>query len=146
MNEQDGRQLAGIYKRGEPREQWSQDRPNTLTNSFGVVDALGKSIKGMTVEFEVLVSPLLGEARFVFTLRQIDLKLAERAYQLHVNKRHGVKITDHTRTHEHYGETRFNADKTWENLSFEEAVARFCQMTNLTLTEPLLHFQEFKLK
>ncbi len=80
------------------------------------------------------------------TLWQIDLKLAERANKLHVNKRHGVKITDHTRTHEHYGETRFNADKTWENLSFEEAVARFCQMTNLTLTEPLLHFQEFKLK
>jgi hypothetical protein len=117
-----------------------------LTNSFGVVDGLGKTIKGMSVELEVFVSPRLGLPRFVFTLRQIDLKLAERAYQLHVNNRQGVKITDHAGTHEHYGEPRFNADKTWGNLSFEDAVARFCQMTNLTLTEPLSHFQEFKLK
>lgn len=146
MNEQEGRQLASIAKWGEPREQWSQDRPNTWTNSFGVVDNIGKSIKGMSVELEVFISPRLGCEKFVFTLRQTELKLPQRAYQLEVNNKQGVKIGDHSASHEHFGEPRFISDQSWLNLSFDNAVKRFCQTTNLTLTEPLTHFQEFKLK
>lgn len=146
MNEQEGRELAGIAKWGEPREQWSQDRPNTWTNSFGVVDSIGRSIKGMSVDLEVFTSPHLGLEKYVFTLRQTEIKLPQRAYQLHVNNRKGVKIGDHSASHEHFGETRFNADQSWLNLSYKETIDRFCVVTNLTLNRSLLHFNEFKLK
>ncbi len=146
MDEPEGRKLASIAKWGEPREEWSQDRPSTWTNAFGVVDNFGKTIKGMSVELEVFISPRLGFEKFVFTLHQAELKIQQRAYQLHVNNRPGLKIDDHSASHEHYGEPRFNSDQSWLRLNFDEAVDRFCRMTNLTLTQPLPHYQEFKLK
>ncbi len=146
MNEQEARALAAIPKWGEARVEWSQARPNTFTNAFGVVDDEGKAIKGMQVDFEVFVSPRLGLAKFVFSLRRYELGRPERVYQLHVNCRAGLKTTDHACTHEHYGEPRFNADEEWMILSFEDAVKRFCAATNLTLSDGLPDYQGFALK
>lgn len=146
MTEDEGRRLAAIPKWGDPRTSWSQDRPNTFTNAFGVVDQEGKAIKGMQVDFEVFVSPRLGLAKYVFSLRHYDLGRPERAYQLHINCRPGLRTTDHGCSHEHYGEPRFNADASWSVLSFDEAVKRFCEKASLQLESPLPDYQEFSLK
>lgn len=146
MKEEEGRRLAAVLKQGEPREQWAQDRPHTLSNSFGVMDVDGKTIKGMHVDLDVFVSPRLGLSKFVFTLWQYEAGRKERAYQLHVNARPGLVFKDHNATHEHFGEPRFAADSTWSHLTFDEAVARFCRITNLTLIAPLPDYQDFQLK
>lgn len=146
MNEAEGRELAALPKWGEPRSQWAQERPNTFTNAFGVVDENGQSIKGLHVDLEVFISPRLGISKFVFSLKQFSLGRPERAYQLHINGRKGVLPGDHAYSHEHYGEPRFNADTTWGNSSFADAVKRFCLNANLTLTDDLPDYQDFDLK
>jgi hypothetical protein len=146
MDESEGRKLAGIPKCGEPRDQWAQERPNTLTNTFGVTDELGQTIKGLHAEFEVFISPRLGLARFVFSLKRFELGRIERAYQLHINCRQGIRATDHGYSHEHYGVPRFNADASWANASFEDAVKMFCTRTNLTLTGVMPDYLGFALK
>lgn len=146
MIESEGRDLAALPKWGDPCEQWSQNRPNTLTNAFGVVDEQGQTIKGLHVEFEVFVSPRLGQVTFVFSLMRFELGRIERAYQLHINGRERMRADGHNRSHEHYGEARFDADKSWKDASFSEAVGRFCKNANLTLTEQLPHYQDFALK
>jgi len=146
MDESEGRSLAAIPKFGEPRDQWSQERANTLTNSFGVTDATGLSIKGVFAEFEVFVSPRLGLARFVFSLKRYEFGRIERAYQMHINCRKGLIPMDHGYSHEHYGEPRFIADDGWASASFGDAVKRFCEKTNLTLAHEMPDYLGFTLK
>lgn len=146
MKEEDGRRLAAAPKLGEPMEEWTQARPNTFSNVFGVMDADGKTIKGMHVELEVYVPPRLGFPKFVFSLFQYEAGRTERAYQLEVNCRPGLRPGDHNATHDHYGEARFAADASWSSLSFAESVVRFCENTNLTFTVRLPDYQEFQLK
>ena len=146
MNEKEGKELAAIPKWGEPRSQWAQDRPNTFTNAFGVVNKDGQSIKGLQVELEVFVSPRLGISKFVFSLKQFELGRPERAYQLHINGRKGVLPREHAYCHEHYGEPRFQANASWAGASFEDAVKRFCANTTLTLTDEMPDYQGFNLK
>lgn len=146
MNEKEGRELAALPKWGEPRSQWAQDRPNTFTNAFGVVDENGQTIKGLHVELVVFVSPRLGISKFVFSLRQFDLGRTERAYQLHINGRKGVLAHQHAYSHEHYGDPRFQADASWADASFEDAAKRFCVNTTLTLTNEIPDYQGFDLK
>jgi hypothetical protein len=145
MNEIEAREIAKISKWGEPRGQWSQERPNTLTNTFGVVNADGQTHKGLHAEFEVFISPRLGQTRFVFSLKRFDLGSVERAYQLDINHRIGIKKNDHHYSHEHYGEPRHAADESWATLNFKNAVERFCKNTNLTLTEEMPDYQGFDL-
>lgn len=147
MNETEGRELAAIRKTGEPRGAWSQDRPNTLVNEFGVLDSEGKAIKGLQVELAVILTPRLGLRKFVFTLKRVGQGITERAYQLEINERPTLKPGDHAYSHEHYGqERRIEASRDWAHASFEEAVALFCSRVNLTLTEPVPHYEGMELQ
>ena len=146
MNEAEGRLLAAIPKWGEPREQWAQDRPNTLTNGFGVVDALGRTIPGMHAELEVFISPSLGQVKYVFSLKRFELGRIERIYQLEINPRAGLRRSDHAFSHEHYGETSFKADDDWAWADFDDAVRRFCANANVEFTAEMPNYQGFILK
>lgn len=146
MTEEEGRELAGIPKKGEPRSTWIQEKGNTLTNAFGLLDADGKTIKGLTAEFDVFISPNLGQIKMVFSLKRYNLGVTDRAYQLEVNPRKDLRITDHAYSHEHYGEETFKADTTWANCSFQDAVKRFCTNTNLTFTDTMPDYADFTLK
>jgi len=149
MNETDGKALASLSKWGEPQSQWSQDRPNTFTNVFGVVDDQGKTIAGAHVELVVFVSPYLGQVKYVFSLMKVEHGIPSRAYQLEINGRKGLKPTDHAYSHEHYGGERAGrkpADVSWANLSFDGAVELFCERCHLTLTEKLSHYSGLTLK
>lgn len=146
MTEEEGRELAAIPKQGEPRSAWSQDKGNTLTNAFGVLDASGKTIKGVTAEFDVFISPNLGQIKMVFSLKRYNLGATDRAYQLEVNLRKDLRPTDHAYSHEHYGEKTFKADTSWAHSSFQDAVNRFCTNTNLTLTDTMPDYADFTLK
>jgi hypothetical protein len=145
MNEAEGREIAKIPKWGEPRSIWSQDRPNTLTNTFGVVDADGQSHKGLHAEFEVFISQRLRQCRFVFSLKKFDLGSTERAYQLDINHRSGIRRNDHHYSHEHYGESRQIADESWATLDFRSAVSLFCLKANLILTDEMPDYLSFNL-
>jgi hypothetical protein len=146
MIENEGRRIAGIPKWGEPRDQWSQDRPNTLTNAFGLVNAEGQTIKGLLAEFEIFVSPRLGQTKYVFSLKQFELGRVARVYQQEVNFRRGIHPSDHGYSHEHYGEPRFKADASWACARFEDAVLRFCDKANVSFTAEMPHYQGFVLK
>ena len=146
MTEDDGRELAALPKWGEPNSDWSQDRPNTLTNGFGVLDVDGKTIKGLHVEFEVFTSPTLGLTKFVFSLMRYELGRVERAFQLEINGRPGLRRTDHNYSHEHYGEAKFKADESWAGAGFVDAVKRLCDAVNLTLTVEMPDYESFKLR
>jgi hypothetical protein len=147
MTEDEGRVLAARPKLGEPAPEWTQQRPNTLTNSFGVVDEIGKTIRGLHVEFDVFISPRLGQTKYVFSLMRVEFGRCDRAYQLEINGRAGLRPTDHAFSHEHYGQYgRLVADNSWANASFDEAVQRFCAQCNLTLTGELPDFHGFELK
>lgn len=146
MNEIEGRKLAAVPKFGEPRLQWEQARPNVLTNAFGVLNAEGQTIKGLQVDLDVFISPRLGQVKYVFSLKSYNLGLVERAYQLEVNPRQGLKPTDHAYSHEHFGEKRFNADPSWATCSYSDAWQKFFKTINLTLTEELPDYQGFVLK
>jgi hypothetical protein len=146
MTEIEGRELAAIPKWGEPRSEWSQDRPNSLTNTFGVVNKDQQRIKGLQADFAVFISPRLGQVRYVFSLKQYENGSTQRAYQQEVNRRKGLKPIDHAYSHEHYGEARFTADHEWSDLSFDDAILRFCDKTNLTLTDSMPHYEGFELK
>lgn len=146
MDEPEGRKLAAIPKWGEPREQWSQDRPNVLTNAFGVVDENGRTIKGLQVELEVFISPRLGQKKCVFSLMRFEFGCTERAYQLEINLRSGLRRVDHAYSHEHYGEPSYKADESWATESFEDAIKRFCTNASVTFTTELPHYEGFILK
>lgn len=146
MNEKEGREIAATPKWGEPRSDWSQDRPNVLTNAFGLVNKEQQRLKGLQADFDVFISPRLGQVRYVFSLKQYEQGLIQRAYQQEINLRKGLKPSDHAYSHEHYGEIRFTADPSWASLSFEEAISRFCKYANLTLTESMPHYEGFVLK
>lgn len=143
MTETEGRELAGIPKKGDPREQWTQPRPNVLRNEFGVLHENGQTIKGVFAEFEVFISPGMGSVKYVFSLKKYQIG---RAYQLEINTRKSLRPTDHAYSHEHYGEVPYGADASWAHSSFQDAVERFCINTNLKLSEKLPEYQDFKLK
>ena len=147
MNEAEGRELAAIPKTGDPRSEWEQSRGNTHTNTFGVMDEVGRTIQGMYVEFDVFLSPNLRITTFVFSLkRKLKRGETERIYQLEINHAKGIRPTDHRYSHEHYGEPSFKADTSWASASFRDAVQRFCTNTNLTLSSELPDYLSFQLK
>lgn len=146
MTEAEGRELAAIPKHGEPRSVWSQEKVNVMTNAFGLLDAEGKTIKGMTAEFDVFISPNLGQIKMVFSLKRYKFGVTDRAYQLEINLRKSLRPTDHAYSHEHYGEPGFKADATWAHSSFDDAVQRFCSNTTLTLTDTMPDYRDFKLR
>lgn len=146
MTEADGRALADLPKWGEPLSDWIQDRPNTLTNAFGVVNEFGQGIKGLQVEFNIYSSSRLALPKYVFSLIQVEHGCHVRAYQLELNRRTGLRPTDHAYSHEHYGNKRINADSSWGNSNFDDAVKLFCSKCNLILTDKLPDYNDFKLK
>ena len=147
MQEEEARLLAALPKWGEPCIDWVQDRPNAVTNEFGVTDAEGRAIKSVQVEFSVFVSPRLGFEKFDFTLWRVERGLRERAYQLTINRRAGLTRQDHQYSHEHYGQNvRVNASGEWAQAPFDYAVQIFCEKTSLTLMLELPSYQEFRLK
>ena len=80
MKAEDGKKLAEIPKRGDPSDLWLQDRPNTYTNAFGVVDHKGATIPGLHVEIIVTSTPRLKQEKFVLGLYQETMGKIERAY------------------------------------------------------------------
>lgn len=146
MTEDEGRKLAAIPKWGEPRDQWEQERPNVLTNAFGVLNAEEQTIKGLQVDLDVFVSPRMRQIKYVFSLKSYELGLIERAYQLEINSRQGLRPTDHAYSHEHFGNKRFNADPSWANCDFIDAWHKFCKTINLKPTGKLPDYQGLVLK
>lgn len=147
MTEVEAREFCAIQKWGEPCSDWQQNRPNTYTNGFGVLDSDGKAIRGLQVEFDVFVAPRTGLMKFIFSLRRAELGRLERAYQMEINCRSDLRVTDHQYSHEHYGEeVRNAAEASWANLGFDDAVKAFCDRCNLTLTSPLPDYRGFNLR
>lgn len=146
MDEHEARSLLDVPKWGEPEAEWRQDRPNTMTNSFGVVDNLGQSIPGLVAEFSVFRSPKLGIGKYVFTLKKTQFRKWERVYQLEITHQKGLSPRDHGYSHEHFGETRNIADPSWADCSYAEAVDRFMRICSLKLTGELPDPEGIKLK
>lgn len=145
----EGQTLTSVKKWGEPLNEWSQDRPHTYTNSFGVVDELGQSIKGLYIELNVFISPRLKIVRYVFSLMQQVPGCHARVYQLDIPLKEGLKPSDHDYPHEHYGtetEGKSVGKNNWLKATLSDAVNIFCEKCNLTLTEELPDYQAFSLK
>jgi hypothetical protein len=142
VNQADGKALAALPKWASASEVWTQDVPNCLSNVFGVLDAEGKAIKGLHVELGVFISPKHGNIKYVFTLWRVELGKPERAYQLHINHRRGLRPTDHAYSHEHYGqEVRINAEPSWATADFAQSIKLFCERCNLSLSGEVPHYQ-----
>lgn len=149
MTEEESRKQISIPKFGEPEKDWRQDRPNALTNTFGVVNDLGQSIPGVHVKFSVFHSPRLGNEKFVFSLMRVESHIQHRVYQQEINRRRGIKPGDHAYSHEHYGDDksgRYPATADWANTDFRTAVNRFNNICSLTLTEELPDPEGFNLR
>lgn len=146
MTEDDARELAKTPKKGDPAE-WCQDRPNTYTNTFGVTDKDGIGINHLHVEFTVFISPNLGLTKYVFSLMYVEFNCRQRAYQMEINLRTGLKITDLNYSHEHYGDSlRIVADESWAYAGFRDAIKLFCDKCSLTLENELPDYSGFALK
>ena len=137
-----------LPKWGEPQGQWTQQRAHagTVTNAFGVVDQDGAAIPGLQVEFLLFRGGRIVHERLTFTLRQLDFGRLVRVYQQEINRRPGLRPTDHAYSHEHIGDVRVVADPAWSDHSVALAVERFCQSCNLTLHESLPDLDAFELR
>lgn len=136
MIEAEARALMALPKWGDPPQAWSQHRTHLgmATLEFGVTDAVGAAITGMHVELAVLRHRRLRISSLKFTLFSLQGVHLERAYQLNVAGRAGLRPTDHDFPHEHMGPTRYQGAPAWCNLDLVGALALFCQRCNLTLT------------
>lgn len=148
ISEEEAKQHAALPKWGEPCAAWTQDRnhPHCVFNSFGVLDREGATLSGLTVEFEVFRPPKLAVERYKLTLNRHEYGVPARIYQLDINRNPRYTAKDHAYSHEHLGTTRTPADPSWAMLAFPEALVRFCLLCNLTLTEPVPHFDELQLR
>jgi hypothetical protein len=147
ITEKEARALADIPKYGEPLMEWRQERPNSISNIFGVTNDIDQGIKGLYIEFCVIGSPRLALPKYVLTLMKQELTCHNRAYQLEINCR--PSASGHDNSHEHYGtypEGRYNATGDWPKSNLEEAIQLFCKKCNLTLTESVPDYRAFTLK
>lgn len=137
-----------IAKHGEPTDQWTQTRgrPHSVSQAFGLVDADGATITGLTVEFIVYTGKQVKHNKYIFTLWRQDLGGLDRVYQQEIVHRAGLRPTDHAYSHEHIGDRRDTAIPAWGALNFRDAVERFCTRCNLTLTETLPDPDAFSLR
>lgn len=82
----------------------------------------------------------------MFTLFSLEGVQLERAYQLNVAGRSGLRPADHDFPHEHMGPTRYQGEPGWCNLNLAGALALFCQRCNLTLTTAVSDVDAFALE
>lgn len=140
--------IMAVPKFGEPLQDWVQDRthPGSAYNAFGVLDVDGAALRGLQVEFSVFRSTRTVQEKYTFSLRRVDMGVMYRVYQQEINTSTRLRPADHQWSHEHIGDLRKPADLDWSRLTFREAVARFCEQCNLTLTDSLPDFDAIVLR
>jgi hypothetical protein len=83
---------------------------------------------------------------YLFTIFRRETYGLERIYQLEVTQSVRPIKDLHKRSHEHMGDSRTIGDAGWDKWSYDEVLARFCQMTNLSFAPTPPHPEHFELR
>ena len=70
----------------------------------------------------------------------------QRVYQLTIKQTRKPIKDAHALPHEHWGDTRIPANKDCLSFTFAQAMAHFCQQTNITITPPVEDPTQYRLK
>jgi hypothetical protein len=128
--------LLSLTKFGDPSTGWGRrhETVNSAKCAFGVTDADGRRIHGITARLSVRYGRRPPFRRFVFGIYHCQHQRDRRAYQLEIFQ--GSRpITDlHRNPHEHVGRDRIAGEAEWAGFSYASALLLFCKKTNLTLT------------
>lgn len=133
---------------GSMPEAWRQDKSHAGLHvlEFGVLDADGARIRGLSVRFGITLMKRTGLKAHQLTLFSSHGFSPERCYDIQTSGRHGLRPGDHDFPHEHVGHARALPDNpAWGNIAFPEMLERFCARCTLQLTEPIPDPLSFKL-
>jgi hypothetical protein len=128
--------LLSLTKFGDPSTGWNKRKEAVSLAKcvFGMTDADGRRIQGMTARLSVRYGRRPSFRRFVFGIYHCQNRSDRRAYQLEIVQSSRT-ITDlHQTPHEHVGRDRIAGSAEWSGFSYASALQLFCQKTHLTLT------------
>lgn len=112
----------------------------------GLMRAADGVRSGLIVKLEYVITRDTHLRTFQFGVFQTQLGGLRRVYQLTVtNSKRKIKDL-HRLSHEHMGQSRSDPQPDWERWTFEQALAYFCQQTNITIDPPIDNPEELKLK
>ena len=128
--------LLSLIKFGDPSTGWRR-RQQTVSWAkceFGVTDAEGRRIQGITADLSVRYGRRPHLKQFLFSMYYSQHRGNRRAYQLDVFQSGRRPADAHRHPHEHVGRDRLAGHAEWSAVSFAGALLLFCRKTNLTLT------------
>ena len=116
-----------------------------LETGCGLLDQDGVSLR-LLVDLRYRRTEKTNARQYLFTLFQRQPYGLERIYQLDVRQYPRVPKDAHLLPHEHIGKARVTGNAGWANWSYDEAMARFCTMTNIVFRPNLPHPEDFRLR
>lgn len=147
ITESAARALLASRHRCEDVGRWDAQRaqPDAFIISGGVVDEDGIGAK-MLIKLAYKVGRKTNIRRYLFTIFRREVYGLVRIYQLEVTQSVQPIKDLHKRSHEHMGDSRTIGDASWDKWSYDDVLARFCQMTNLSFVPPPSHPEQFELR
>jgi len=128
--------LLSLTKFGDPSTGWNKHKEAVSLAKcvFGMTDADGRRIQGMTAQLSVRYGRRPPFRRFVFGMYHAQNKSDRRAYQLEIVQGSRPITDPHRYSHEHVGRDRIAGLAEWSGFNYASALRLFCKKTNLTLT------------
>lgn len=130
MSESEARALLQQRLRCVDCGSWKSqfEQPGALRIRAGLITAQGQSTN-LSVDLRIHHSPR--SRTFQFTVHLANSSGSHRVYQLEV-KRSQKRIKDrHKLSHEHYGSSRFEGPREWDDWEYDEVLRYFCSQTNI---------------
>lgn len=118
----------------EPLEWTFHQATNVWEMRAGVLDLALQNVS-LQVVLETSYRPKTGLQKIRMTLFRVQ-KFPQRVYQLELP---GVTVLQckHQMPHEHIGRDRIDGDSSWQLWSFDQALSRFMQQTNVVFDPEL---------
>ncbi|GAB2878932.1 hypothetical protein GCM10027093_12900 [Paraburkholderia jirisanensis] len=132
-------ELLAKIKFGDPGIgwDWAQELAGVTNCAFGVTDADGLGIRGVTADLLVKYGVRPPSVHFRFTIFKLEYKTKRRAYQLDILQNGRKRLDPHRAPHEHIGRRKQSGDPCWLSYTYDDALKLFCSRTNLSLASEL---------
>ena len=112
----------------------------------GLLDSDGVNVR-LVADLIFKRSPKTRLVQYKFSVfRRGPSARLERVFQLDVTQWPKGAPSKHHEPHEHFGDNREVGDAAWSKWTYDEVLARFCAMTNITFRPPLPHPEELHLR
>lgn len=146
ISEEEARSLISRPLFCEEIGAWSplKVQPGTVSCGVGVIGASGESVR-MYVELIYRVTQKTKITTYLFTLFNRKAHGKERVYQLEVTQTPKPLKDLHRLSHEHMGSLRTLGGVDWNGWEYDDILAHFCTVTNITFKPKPSHPEEFKL-